>query len=294
MTSVASRTTGTRSLTLAPEPSSSPRCVEQIARLRCVRSGLSPPMAYLEPSSAWRHPKGEGALKPSRRRRLEEMAAGVTMLFTTAPRRGRVSDAFAPHLTASRTAASRFAPRRPAAPSASLTSRTARLASRARCLLRRGLAALRPLRRRALPGRRRSTAGAPPRCDRRSLARQRFARARAPPLSLQRPQADPPASCGGTARCESAPTALIGPFGAPARLLGRLPTPGRRQVDPRTARLRQGDGNGLPGGPGSMLPLADVVHFLAHELPRLGGRCLPRSLVAPRSADGSSFGHARC
>lgn len=40
-----------------------------------------------------------------------------------------------------------------------------------------------------------------------------------------------------------------------------------------------------------MLAFADVVHFLAHELPGLRRRSLPLTLVLPRSLDGIFIGH---
>src|SRR5690242_6247123 len=44
-----------------------------------------------------------------------------------------------------------------------------------------------------------------------------------------------------------------------------------RKLHAGAARLRQADGDGLLAGASPMLSLADVVHFLAHEFPRLCG-----------------------
>src|SRR5207302_9950272 len=77
---------------------------------------------------------------------------------------------------------------------------------------------------------------------------------------------------------------------APGRLL-RLAFLGRRQVDARTARLRQADRDRLRGRAGAMLALADVLDLLAHELAGLRAGRLALALVALRAFDGFLFGH---
>src|SRR5262249_18017729 len=68
-----------------------------------------------------------------------------------------------------------------------------------------------------------------------------------------------------------------------ARGSGRLARGRRRQLHPRAARLRQSYRNGLPGGACAVFPLANVIHFLAHEFACLGAGRLSFALVLARS-----------
>jgi hypothetical protein len=113
-----------------------------------------------------------------------------------------------------------------------------------------------------------------------SLPRQRALGRRSAPFTAQR------AAHGSRSRRR--PTARAAP--APGKITLRLfPSACRRsscrQPDARTTRLRETDGNGLLCRPRPVLPLANVLHFLAHELARL----CRRRLALPRVSPGSSY-----
>src|SRR6185436_6324120 len=60
-----------------------------------------------------------------------------------------------------------------------------------------------------------------------------------------------------------------------------------------TARLGEADRDRLLRGAGAVLPFADVVHLLAHELAGLGGQRLPLPLVPGRALQRLLLGHVR-
>ena len=64
-----------------------------------------------------------------------------------------------------------------------------------------------------------------------------------------------------------------------------------RDLYARPSSLRKADGDGLPGRPCTVLALADVVHFLFHELSRLSRRGFSFTLVAPGAGIRCFLGH---
>ena len=66
---------------------------------------------------------------------------------------------------------------------------------------------------------------------------------------------------------------------------------GRRQPHPGTPGLGETDGDGLLGIAGTMLALADVVHFFSDKLPRLGGGGFAAALIGLRPLQGGFLRH---
>src|SRR5437867_1695013 len=114
------------------------------------------------------------------------------------------------------------------------------------------------------------------------LARQRLPRRGAVPFALQS-RLDGPRPLGRGLGPGAAMALLVRPLGAPPRLFRRGTLLRRRQVDPRLPRLGQADRDRLLRGAGAVLALADVVHLLADEFPRLrrGRLALPLVLLGP-------------
>ena len=89
-------------------------------------------------------------------------------------------------------------------------------------------------------------------------------------------------------------------MGAPAPVSGFRAPPGlfwnralarRRELHPRAPRLGETDSDRLLGGTRTMLPFADVMHFLANELSRLGRGGFAPLLVPASSCDCSLLWH---
>jgi len=77
----------------------------------------------------------------------------------------------------------------------------------------------------------------------------------------------------------------------PARLRGGGAFLGRRQPDAGPPRLGEADRDGLLGGAGPVLALADVMDLLPHELARLGGRAHILTRILPRPFERFLFRH---
>ena len=114
------------------------------------------------------------------------------------------------------------------------------------------------------------------------LLRQRRARRRAPRLTLQRAFRRACAPPGRGAWRPAALADLVRAFGGAAR--PGAGAPGRRWLQRHTGapRLGQPDGDRLLRRARAVFALPDVLHLLADELTRGGGRCLPRAKVALR------------
>jgi hypothetical protein len=78
---------------------------------------------------------------------------------------------------------------------------------------------------------------------------------------------------------------------------GATPRPGGRsappwlQLDAGAPGLREPDRDHLLAGPGAVLPLADVLHLLTHELAGLSARSLALLARTPRPLARLPFGH---
>src|SRR5262249_48609451 len=85
---------------------------------------------------------------------------------------------------------------------------------------------------------------------------------------------------------------FVGVLRGPAR--GLLARARRREIDAGTPRLRQADGDRLPGVACAMLAAADLLDLLAHELAGLRARRFSFPLVLAGPFDGSFVRHDDC
>src|SRR5580700_3872315 len=84
---------------------------------------------------------------------------------------------------------------------------------------------------------------------------------------------------------------LVIALGLPPSAPGQPARWRRWQTHSCSPRLGQTDGNGLSRRARPMFPSANVMKFLAHELPRLGGRGFASPLVFARPFDRVSIWH---
>jgi hypothetical protein len=68
---------------------------------------------------------------------------------------------------------------------------------------------------------------------------------------------------------------------------------GWRKLYPGTPRFGKADGDGLLGASRTMLPFADVMHFLPDKLAGLGGWCFSFLLVLVSTSQSFLFRHIR-
>ncbi len=88
-----------------------------------------------------------------------------------------------------------------------------------------------------------------------------------------------------------APAFAVGAFRAPARLFRNSPLGRWWKVHTSPTRFGKANSNSLPGRAGAVFSLADVVHFFADKLTRLGRRRFPLILVTACGFERLFFWH---